>query len=101
MNFEGLSFNEVRLIRDCFSGIPAVERVILFGSRAKGKHRHNSDVDLAIVGVAENVEIVAIVEALDDLPLPYKFDVQSLDTLRHAPLREHIDRVGKSIYERA
>ena len=38
---------------------------------------------------------------LDELPLPYTFDAQAYDTIRHQPLREHIDRVGQSFYTQA
>lgn len=37
---------------------------------------------------------------LDELPLPYKFDVQLYDSIRHAPRREHIDRVGSPFYKK-
>lgn len=34
-----------------FQSQPAIERVYLFGSRARGEHRPNSDIDLALQGV--------------------------------------------------
>jgi hypothetical protein len=36
---------------------------------------------------------------MDELPLPYRFDVEALDAIRCKPLREHIRRAGASIYE--
>lgn len=38
---------------------------------------------------------------LDDLPLPYRFEVQPMDRITHRPLRDHIDRVGIRIYQAA
>ena len=35
---------------------------------------------------------------LEDLPLPYRFDVHALAAITHAPLLEHISRVGQVIY---
>jgi hypothetical protein len=35
---------------------------------------------------------------LDDLPLPYRFDVRALNAITLMPLREHIERVGIAIY---
>ena len=35
---------------------------------------------------------------LEDLPLPYMFDVEAYELLRHEPLREHIDRCGSLFY---
>ncbi|MEO5353984.1 MAG: hypothetical protein H7835_12350 [Magnetococcus sp. XQGC-1] len=42
----------------------------------------------------------AIADALDDLLLPYSIDLSVFATLDHAPLREHIERVGVVFYER-
>jgi hypothetical protein len=42
--------------------------------------------------------IATIVGELEELPLPYTFDVQAYDAIRHQPLREHIDRVGQNFY---
>ncbi|MCB9731986.1 MAG: hypothetical protein H6745_05060 [Deltaproteobacteria bacterium] len=36
---------------------------------------------------------------LEELPLPYVFDVVALDAVRHEGLREHIARVGVRVYE--
>jgi hypothetical protein len=38
---------------------------------------------------------------LDELPLPYRFDVKSLNSIRYLPLREHIMRVGVTIYSKS
>jgi hypothetical protein len=35
---------------------------------------------------------------LDELSLPYKFDVKSIATISNRALREHIERVGVTIY---
>jgi hypothetical protein len=40
----------------------------------------------------------AIASELEELPLPYRFGVIALSTIRHAPLREHIERVGVRIH---
>ena len=36
---------------------PAIEAIVLFGSRARGEHHRNSDVDLAIVSAAPHREV--------------------------------------------
>jgi len=36
----------------------------------------------------------AIAAELDELPMPYKYDVQPFDLIKLRPLREHIQRVG-------
>lgn len=35
---------------------------------------------------------------LDDLPLPYLFDVQALDRITATALRDHIARQGVTLY---
>jgi hypothetical protein len=37
---------------------------------------------------------------LDELPLPYAFDVCAYPQVRHSSLREHIDRVGRPFFVR-
>jgi predicted nucleotidyltransferase len=96
-----LTDQELALVRDVFRRHPAVSAAILFGSRAKGTHAAFSDVDLAVEGDITPLEAEAIAGDLDELPLPYQFEVQALTRIAHRPLREHIDRVGICIYRAA
>lgn len=88
------------MIEGVFERYPMVESVRLFGSRAKGAHSERSDVDLAIYGPVSNLEAERIRADLDELPLPYHFDVQAFDRIAFQPLREHIERVGVVLYRR-
>jgi predicted nucleotidyltransferase len=63
---------------------------VLFGSRAKGTARKESDVDLAVTGTADDRDVEALILDLDELPLPYKFDVKDLARIRHASLLSHM-----------
>ena len=76
---------------------PAVEAVILFGSRAKGTHRPGSDIDLALLGPRLTADDEAQLHGwLDDLDLPWFFDLVRYHHLTDAPeLRAHIGRVGQ------
>lgn len=89
------------MIRAVMTGHPRVGEVILYGSRAKGTFRPESDVDLAITGLDDDLQAEAIAADLDELPLPYQFDVRAYDAIRYGPLREHIDRVGVVLFRRA
>lgn len=77
---------------------PEVREARVFGSRDQGRHRPESDVDLALYGELEERLVARIAGELEDLPLPYSFDVVSYAGLRHGPLREHIDRVGQQVF---
>jgi uncharacterized protein len=81
-----------------FRSHPNVEAVRVFGSRAKGTHAPQSDVDLALWGDVPTLEAEAIAAELDELPLPYRYDVRAFEAITLEPLREHIERVGVPIY---
>ena len=101
MNGPPLTDHEISLVRDVFSRHAEVSAAILYGSRAKGTHSQRSDVDLALTGDVTPLEAEAIAGELDELPLPYRFEVQPVDRITHPPLREHIERVGICIYRAA
>lgn len=73
-----------------------IDRAMVFGSRAKGNWRENSDIDIAVFG--EGVNVGSLVAQLDELPMPYKFDIVDYNSINSCALREHIDRVGIEIY---
>lgn len=93
-----LSSRERELIRDVLSRHHAITGAVLFGSRAKGVASASSDIDLALEGIDDPLEAEAVASELDELPLPYRFDVKALAAIEYPPLREHIARVGVRIY---
>jgi len=101
MNSFGLTDSERELICDVLRRHPEVASAKIFGSRAKGNSQPASDIDLALWGNVSAALVATIAGELDELPLPYTFDVQAYDIIRHQPLREHIDRVGQVFYTRA
>lgn len=101
MKIPGLSDEITRMLNNVFCKYPGIEKVVLFGSRAKGTAKHNSDIDLAILGIDNDLFVESIAMELDQLPLPYKFDVKSFASIKNPALCEHIKRVGISIYEKS
>ena len=95
----GLNQQELDQIISIFRHHPEINKVILFGSRAKGISRLNSDIDLAVDGIVSDLQIETLAMELDELPLPYKFDVKSVAGIRNPALSEHIARVGVDIYK--
>lgn len=93
-----LTEGQLDLIRDILARHTEVTGAVLFGSRAKGTAAPASDIDLALEGIDDPLRAEAIASELEDLPLPYRFDVIALSTIRHEPLREHIARVGVRIH---
>lgn len=97
----GLPPATLEAIRGILAQEPAVEQAILFGSRAKGTHRPGSDIDLALVGEGLNIDIVGrLARAFEESSIPYQVDLCWLAAVEHPPLREHIERVGQTLYER-
>jgi predicted nucleotidyltransferase len=89
---------ELEMVRAVFRAHPEVKSATLFGSRAKGTHNDRSDVDLVVAGDVEPLCAESIAAELDELPLPYRFEVQPLEHIHYRPLLEHIKRVGILIY---
>ena len=71
--------------------------VILFGSRARGDFRRESDIDLAVSGEKVDLFRLAVEEETSTLLC---YDVVNLDLHLQPGLREVIDREGKVIYEK-
>ncbi len=79
-----------------------VDKVILFGSRAKGNFQNGSDIDLALKGKNLNLDDVLNLSVdFDQLDLPYKFDIVIYDRIKEPALVEHIDRAGVVLFDRA
>jgi predicted nucleotidyltransferase len=97
----GLTPAEISQFRGILRRHPEVQRAVLFGSRAKGCARPNSDIDLALYGDMSPLQVEGIAHELDELPTPYLFDVESVAHLQNPALVEHIERVGIEIYAAA
>ena len=98
MKTPSLAPAELALLRTVFSRHPEITEVRVFGSRAKGTHTACSDIDLALWGNVSLLQAQAIAAELDELPLPYRYDVQPFSAIKSQPLREHIERVGIPLY---
>lgn len=85
-----------------FTQYQAIERVLIFGSRAKGNARAGSDIDLAVVSSGmTDAEFARLWSEIDDLPLVFKVDLLHWDRLANPALQDKIQREGVSFYERS
>ena len=95
----GLSAEQNSVLFDAFRQFPEIKTVVLYGSRAKGRHRPNSDIDLCIRDSSITLSRLLHLEGLiDDLLLPWSVDLANYETIDNPSLREHIDRAGITIY---
>ncbi|MDQ2720385.1 MAG: nucleotidyltransferase domain-containing protein [Bacteroidota bacterium] len=97
----GLKESIVEKINNLLSGFPEVESVIIYGSRAKGNYKPGSDIDLTLKGNNLNLKILNNISMkLDDLLLPYTFDLSIFHQIDNKDLIEHINRIGNLFYEK-
>ncbi len=74
-----------------------VEKVILFGSRARGDWHTTSDIDLAICG-GDVINFTVAVE--EDTTTLLQYDIVNLDGNVQIELLDSIRREGKILYEK-
>lgn len=97
----GLSDQTLLKIRQVLASYPSIEKAVIYGSRAKGNYRQGSDIDLTLFGsTLDQKQCGDIEEALDELLLPYMIDLSVYDHLNHDGLKDHINRVGKVLYQK-
>ena len=72
----GLDMKTCHAIRSVFAATPGIDKVVIYGSRAKGNYRKGSDIDLVLIAPSLNTrDLLAVENRLDDLMLPYKIDL--------------------------
>lgn len=97
----GLKSEVLEKIRQTLAGFEQINTAILYGSRAKGNYKTGSDIDLTLTtrGDLPGSFLNRVAIALDDLNLPYTFDVSLLGQIDNNNLRDHIKRVGIEFYK--
>jgi len=95
----GLNQETIKKINLVFQEFEEVDTVILYGSRAKGNFKPGSDIDMALKGKKIELHLLNKISLeLDDLLLPYIFDVSIYHQISNPDLIAHISRVGKTFY---
>lgn len=96
----GLYPRSYQIIQSIFRNHENVEKVIIYGSRAKGNYREGSDIDLTLLGDIEYKELIQLKYELEESSIPYLVDISIYENLNSESLKEHIDRVGKIFYQK-
>ena len=80
---------------------PTVDQAVLFGSRAMGTHRANSDIDLCLdapeLPFADYLKLAAMME---EQVAPYGLDLVLRHHVDNPEFLDHIRRVGVVVYRR-
>lgn len=91
----GLKDQTLEQIFSVFKTFPEIEKAVIYGSRAKGNYKEGSDIDLCLFGEEITQSLMNQIEvALDELFLPYSFDLSVYNHLANKDLISHIDRRG-------
>ena len=96
----GLKPKVIEQIKNCLKQFSEIQLAVLYGSRATGKYKPGSDIDICLFG-GETLNMNTILRLdtqLDDLLLPYTFDLSIYSQIDNPKLRDHIDRVGIELY---
>jgi predicted nucleotidyltransferase len=100
INWFGLKSEQGKFILQVLARFTEVESAKIFGSRAKGNYKKGSDVDLVLFG--EKIDDKTIFQISDWLnersTIPLIFDLLDYKKINNQSLKEHIDRVGITIY---
>lgn len=97
----GLDLETEKKIKEVFSSFDEIDKVILYGSRSKGNYKIGSDIDLTLYGKNLKLQIIyKIQDKLDELYLPYKFDLSIYAHLDNLELKESINNSGVVFYQK-
>jgi predicted nucleotidyltransferase len=96
----GLPDSAMQKINAVFSQYEFIEKVVIYGSRARGDFRKGSDIDLVIFGKLDQMDKIRIAGQIEDLPIPYLVDISLFSNIKNENLIEHIERIGKVFYSK-
>ena len=97
----GLKDDVINKFCDIFNKYPTVEKVIIYGSRAKGNYKRSSDIDLTMFGEnISDIDRTNIYFDIDDLLTPYTIDLSIYHQIDNPDLQKHINRIGKVFYQK-
>ena len=78
--------------------IESIQRVVLFGSRARKEAEKTSDIDLAVYGSSQIQEFVYALET--KVPTLLMFDVSNMEEIEDPVFIEQVEKEGVTIYEK-
>ncbi len=95
----GLTERDKQILHQALEEVDdSLERVGVFGSRAQGREKPNSDLDLVLYGAKDKYTAGRLMSLLQESSLPISVDIVVYETLNNHALKEHIDLVSKPLF---
>ncbi len=94
----GLQEKTIKQIQSVFKKYSEIDQVKIYGSRAREDYHRGSDIDLAFFSESAEDLSSRLSWELEELPLPYLFDIVNYRTLKKGYLKKEIDKYGKLFY---
>ena len=97
MNYDQHFCDVIKEVKRLQKNYPSIEKVVLFGSRARGDHRYNSDIDLCVFAPDTfRDDFLTFSGDIEEIHTYYSFDVLfwyylSNDVLKQEILEEGIE----------
>jgi predicted nucleotidyltransferase len=92
----GLDDKKIGTLITIFSKYKTVRKAKIFGSRARGDFKYNSDIDIAIY--TNGGPITGLFQELDEAVGIYKVNLIVMDKLKNDKFRQNIEQDGIKIY---
>jgi uncharacterized protein len=95
----GVSKTLIEDIKKVIRKYPDVNRAVVFGSRANGSYKYNSDIDIAVF--SNNLlmkDLNLLTDELKELNTIFDFDVLNFEKIDKKELLQNIEKDGIEIY---
>ena len=89
----GINEKILKIIKDII-GKYNVEKRVIFGSRARGNYRYNSDIDIAIFGAINRNDFNRLLDELMESDCIYKIDLVHFERISNEGLKKDILEEG-------
>ncbi len=97
----GIKRESILLLNSIFEKYSFIDKVVVYGSRAKGNYSERSDIDFVVYGnPKDRFELNEVKNEIEDSILPYNIDIQMITDIKIPMLLNHINRIGKTFYEK-
>lgn len=100
MNTFGISEKLLEDIINIISNEKEIIKASIFGSRARGDFRKNSDIDICIYGDLDSIKFNLLIDKFNELNTPLDFDIINFEKIKKDELKNNIIKYGVIIYER-